>query len=103
MGSEEFETEVLAILKRIERYLFWLAEERMVEQQKRLEARYLTTAPRRRMWQLMDGRHSLAQIADEVKVSGEAVRQFVNELLESPQPLIEVVSQGRNRLPRRLL
>ena len=103
MDAAEFQTQVLSYLSKMDRYLFALAEEKLVNQRSRLESRYLTTEARRRMWGLMDGHRTLTQIGRETGVSTEAVRLFVNELATAEQPLLESASVGRTRIPRRLI
>ncbi len=103
LASEHFEAQALEYLKRIDRYLFALAEERLVAQRQLVERQFLTTDARRTMWESIDGARTVAEIAAEAGVTGEAARLFVNELAQGPQPVIEWLQAGRARIPKRLV
>ncbi len=103
MPSTEFEAQVIEYLKRIERYLFILAEEKLGELRKRVGTQYLTTPARRKMWELIDGDRNIADIAKEAGVSNEAVRLFLNDLTSGSQPIVEWINSSRGRIPERLV
>lgn len=107
MDNEEYQKAVINELKRISGYLALLASDKLAERQEKLQAKYLTTGARKKMWALMDdGSRNIADIAKEVtkevrKVSAEAVRIFVKKL--EKDGLVEVREEGRNRYPRWLI
>lgn len=103
MSSSDFEAQVLEYLKRIDRHLFVLAEEKLGGLRQRVETQYLTTDTRRRMWDLIDGDRNIADIAKETEVSREAVRLFLTELASGPQPIVEWINSSRGRIPERLV
>lgn len=103
MSSSDFEAQVLEYLKRIDRHLFVLAEEKLGELRERVETQYLTTPARRKMWELIDGDRNIAGIAKEAGVSNEAVRLFLNDLTSGSQPIVEWVDSSRGRIPNRLV
>ncbi len=102
MDNEQYQKTVIDELKRISAYLALLASDKLVERRTKLEANYLTTEARKKMWALMDiGSRNISDIAREVKVSSEAVRLFVNYL--EKEGFVDVIEDGRNRYPRRLV
>ena len=61
----------------------------------------LSTKKRQRIYELSDGSHEMSEIARMVSVSGEYVRQTVNELEEAG--LVSVKQAGTKRYPSRVL
>jgi hypothetical protein len=92
---------MLAELRRISSYLALLAGDKIAEKRSKLETQYLTTPQRRQAWDLMDGTRNLSDIANEISLSSEAVRLFVNSL--EKEQMVEVRLEGGKRYPRRLL
>lgn len=68
---------------------------------KRLEAEFLTSAQRKRMYKEFTGAQPYDAIAKKVGVTSEAVRQFAVSLAASGLVLLE--KQGAKVLPRRVL
>lgn len=61
----------------------------------------LSTKKRLRIYELSDGSHEMSEIARMVSVSGEYVRQTVNEL--EGAGLLSVRQAGNRRYPSRVL
>ena len=67
-----------------------------------LEEEYLTTDERSKMLELMDGSQSISDIANEINMSNEAVRQFVRLLSEVG--VIEILKiKGKTGYPKSLI
>lgn len=66
-----------------------------------ITTQFLTTDQRRAMYDLFDGKHNLAEIAEEVGVSSEAVRLLASEMAE--QGLVEMIPVGRSKNPKKLV
>lgn len=101
MTDDDRQEAILAELRRISSYLALLAGDKIAEKRSKLETQYLTTPHRRQAWELMDDTRNLSDIANEVHISSEAVRLFVNDL--SKDQMVEVRLEGGKRYPRRLL
>lgn len=65
-----------------------------------IATQFLTTDQRRVMYDLFDGKHSLADIAEAVGVSSEAVRLLATEMAE--EGLLEMIPVGRTKNPKKL-
>ena len=101
MTDAEKQEAILAELRRISSYLALLAGDKIAEKRSKLETEYLTTPHRRQAWNLMDDTRNLSDIANEVHISSEAVRLFVNDL--EKEQMVAVRLEGGKRYPRRLL
>lgn len=80
-----------------------LALPQLRELRQTFEVEMLASEKRRKMWELMDGSRSLADIGRQVGTSGEAVGQFVAEVVKKWPDLIEVTKTGGTAQPRRLV
>lgn len=65
-----------------------------------LTSKFLSTDDRKKMYDLIDGKRTIGEIAKSVKVTHEAVRSFVNELATENLIIIEKV-EGSN-IPKKL-
>lgn len=105
MDNEQYQKAVVNELKRISGFLALLASDKIVQRRQKLYEEYLTTPARKKIWELIDGSRNIANIAKEVskdvKISSEGVRIFVNDL--DKDGFVEVIEDGRNRYPRRLI
>ena len=102
MQEQEFQQQVLVYLGSIDRHLKLLASERLAELRAEVDATFLTTASRRKMWDEIDGEKSTSEIGRAADVTAEAARLFLKELEQSPYPIIEWISTPRARIPKRL-
>lgn len=66
-----------------------------------LKKTVLSTKKKLRIYELSDGSHEMSDIAKQVSVSGEYVRQTVNELESAG--LVSVGGKGTRRYPTRVL
>lgn len=101
MTREDYQHQVLQALDTIITLLKPIHAVASEQAHEIITTRFLTTAQRQAMYDLFDGRHSLAEIAEEVGVSSEAVRLLASEMAE--QGLVEMVPVGRSKNPRKLV
>lgn len=103
--NAQYQKAVIHELKRISGLLTLLASDKIIERRRKLDEEYLTTSARKKIWELTDGSRNIADIAKEVskdvKISSEGVRIFVNDL--EKEGFVEIIEEGRNRYPRRLI
>lgn len=93
--------QILEELKAIRKLLTIFSQDKLVEFQKIIRTKYLTTTQREQMYDLFDGTLSQKEIASKVGVSSEAVRQFV-VTLEQAGIIEQVVVNGRQKNPKRI-
>lgn len=93
--------ELLQELKEIRKLLTIVAQEKLADFNAAVGEKYLKTPQRKQMYELMDGSHSLKEIADIVKITSEGVRQFC-VLLEQNKLIDYVIISGRQKNPKRL-
>lgn len=97
---EELDKKLLSKLDEIIRLLRPISYAKSSEVAKMLEEQFLTTAQRKRMYELFDGDHTQQQIADQVGVTSEAVRLLIADL--EPRGLIEIVKKGKFKVPKKI-
>lgn len=93
--------DLLREIKEIRKLLTIIAQDKLSDFNASIEEKYLKSPQRKQMYELMDGEHSLKDIASAVNVSSEAVRQFC-VLLEQNQLIEYIIISGRQRNPKRL-
>ena len=91
------------ILREAVRLLKIIARPQLNELRERFETAMLTSAKRKEMWELMDGKRSLTDIAKKVGVSNEAVRKLASEIEASWPDAAEVRRIGRSLYIRSLI
>ena len=95
--NEKILEELIAIRK----MLTILSQDKLSDFNEQIKSKYLTTPQRLQMYELFDGTNSLKEIADSVKVSTEAVRQFSVSLEQAG--LIEMVDiNKKQKNPKKL-
>lgn len=97
MNNEE---RILEELVEIRKLLTVFAQDKLDEFNKKIKERHLTTPERQKMYDLFDGERTLTSIADEVKVSTEAVRKFA-VLLERDGLITYVRPDSKSKCPKR--
>jgi len=97
----EINEQILEELKTIRKLLTVFSQDKLAAFQENIRTTYLTTPQRQQMYELFDGTNSQKEIATQVGVSSESVRQLVVALEQAG--LVEQVSiNGRQKNPKRL-
>lgn len=96
-----YDEKILDELTQIRKLLTIISQDKLSNFNEQIKSKYLTTPQRLQMYELFDGTNSLKEIADDVKVSTEAVRQFSVSLERAG--LIEMVDiNKKQKNPKRL-
>lgn len=90
-----------AKLDEIIRLVRIIAAPRVREFQEYIEAKFLNTKERQKMYELIDGKRTMGAIATDVNVTHEAVRLFVKDL--EAEKLIQIEKVGASNIPRKLI
>ncbi len=93
--------EILNELKQIRRLLTIFSQDKLDEFYGSIKTKYLTTSQREQMYELFDGTNSMKEIAAIVRVSPQAVGQFVMAL-EQVGLVEQVLINGRQKNPKRV-
>jgi len=96
----EIQTQILAELRQIRRFLAILTKKERQEHQQWVKETFLTTEARAKMFDLIDGTHNMGEICQMAGVSDETVRLFIKQLVDAGE--IEIEQVGRERIPRRV-
>lgn len=94
--SERIVTE----LSEIRKLLRILAADKLYEARMKNEQALLTTEPRKRIYELFDGTRNYKEIADQVGVTSEAVRQLA--VAAAAKGLVSLPKKGNNVCPERV-
>ena len=92
---------ILFELSEIRKLLTIFAQDKLDAFNLGIKEKYLTSVPRQKMYDLFNGEKSLKEIADELGVSSEAVRQFA-VTLEKAGLLSYTSNNSGTKLPKRL-
>lgn len=87
-------------VKEIKRFISIIAQDKIIEFRKTIENNYLTTEQRKKMYEKFDGTKSYKDIADELKISSEAVRIFA-ATLDNDGIIEHVNGPGKVKFPKR--
>ncbi len=93
--------QILEELKAIRKLLTVFSQDKLAAFQENIRTTYLTTPQRQQMYELFDGTNSQKEIATQVGVSSEGVRQFI-VALEQAGLVEQVVINGRQKNPKRI-
>lgn len=93
--------QVLEELKAIRKLLTIFAQDKIESFNATVKAKYLTTPQREQMYVLFDGLNSQKEIATQVGISVEGVRQFVIQL-EQAGLIEQVIINGKQKNPKRI-
>ena len=99
--DDNFESKIYDELVRIRRLLTVLSQDKLMSFNETIEKTYLTTDPRKQMYDLFDGDNSLKMIAETVKVSPQAVGKFAIQL-EKAGLLEYITINDRSKNPKRI-
>lgn len=92
---------ILFELSEIRKLLTIFAQDKIDAFNLSIKEKYLTSVTRQKMYDLFSGEKTLKEIADEVGVSSEAVRQFA-VALEKAGLLSYTSNNSGTKLPKRL-
>lgn len=99
--NDVYAVQIISELSQIRRFLTILSQDKLQSFNEDIEKKYLTTEPRRQMYAMFDGENSYKTIAQAIKLSAEAVRQFAVQLEQAG--LVEMVEvNGKSKNPKRL-
>jgi len=91
---------ILEELVQIRKMLTVLSYDKLAEFKKQIEKEYVTTKPRREMYDLFDGTKSLKEISEAVKATFEAVRLFASILEKAG--CLEYVSTSKSKNQKKI-
>ena len=94
--------ETNALLREMTALLRILARPQLTEMRERFHSVMLASEKRRQMWAEMDGSRSVADIARKVGASGEAVRQFLQDVEEKFPGIIETPRKNNAIWPKKV-
>lgn len=97
----EINEQILVELKAIRKLLTVFSQDKLAAFQENIRTTYLTTPQRQQMYELFDGNNSQKEIANQVGVSSEGVRQLV-VALEQAGLVEQVAINGRQKNPKRI-
>ena len=89
-----------AKLDEIIRLVRIIAMPRVKELKEHIEAKFLNTKERKKMYELIDGKKTIGEIAKKVNVTHEAVRLFVRDM--ETEELIQIEKVRSSNIPKRL-
>ena len=93
--------QILEELRAIRKLLTIFAQDKVDAFNEKIRVKYLTTTQRQQMYDLFDGTNSQKEIASNVGVSTEGVRQFV-VALEQAGLVEQVAINAKQKNPKRI-